>query len=167
MGEDPNILVELTTARTEFEAATMAESLKAQGIPAEVFAGAANMLQWHVTSTDPIKVMVRRQDVEKARAALRDVRADSVDIDWADVDVGSPEPGSVLPGPRMFASGSVLRKRRLRMLGFMLLFTSMLMVAFQPTRMSGLIGVVLIGAIWAWSAVAPPAPPARSPTRPR
>lgn len=158
MGNDPDILVPLTTARTEFEAATMAESLKAEGIPAEVFSTAANTLQWQVTFTDPIKVMVRRSDVDKARQVLRAVRADSVDIDWADVDVGSPEQGSVAAPPRLGPRGLTSRMRRVRAVGWALLFTSMAMIAFDPTRMSGMIAAVLLGSLLAWSMMGKAAP---------
>ncbi len=89
MHDDPDILVVLTTARTEFEAQTLAEALRARGIRAEVFATAASSLQWEAGFTDPIKVMVRRADVgdaEQVRAALK---MDSVDIDWDEVDTGA------------------------------------------------------------------------------
>ncbi len=89
MHDDPDILVVLTTARTEFEAQTLAEALRARGIRAEVFATAASSLQWEAAFTDPIKVMVRRAgggEGEKVRAALK---RDSVDIDWDEVDTGA------------------------------------------------------------------------------
>ena len=89
MHDDPDILVVLTTARTEFEAQTLAEALRARGIRAEVFATAASSLQWEAGFGDPIKIMVRRADVgeaEKVRAALK---MDSVDIDWDEVDTGA------------------------------------------------------------------------------
>lgn len=89
MADDPDMLVVLTTARTEFEAQTLAEALRARGIRAEVFATAASSLQWEAGFTDPIKVMVRRADVgeaEKVRAALK---MDSVDIDWDEVETGA------------------------------------------------------------------------------
>jgi hypothetical protein len=91
MGTDPDILVPLTSARTEFEGRTMAAALEAEGIPAKVFATSANMLQWEGGYTDPIKVMVRRRDLEKAAASLKRTRQESVDIDWSEVDVGVGE----------------------------------------------------------------------------
>jgi hypothetical protein len=56
-----------------------------------VFATSANMLQWEGGYTDPIKVMVRRADLERAAAALKRTRKESVDIDWSEVDVGVAE----------------------------------------------------------------------------
>ncbi len=76
----------LTSAASEFEAEAIAEALRAQEIPAEVFGGVAKAgLQWDIGFTDPIKVMVRRADVDRAGGVLRAVRAESVDIDWAEV----------------------------------------------------------------------------------
>jgi len=43
---DPDILVVLTSARTEFEGQTIVATLESDGIPAKVFAASANMLQW-------------------------------------------------------------------------------------------------------------------------
>ena len=45
-----------------------------------------------VAGTDPYKVYVRRGDAQRAREALARERADSVDIDWSEVDTGDPEP---------------------------------------------------------------------------
>jgi len=88
-GGDPDMLVVLTTARTEFEAQTLAEALRARGNRAEVFATAASSLQWEAAFTDPIKVMVRRADVGEAEKVRASLKADSVDIDWDEVDTGA------------------------------------------------------------------------------
>jgi hypothetical protein len=88
MGTDPDILVVLTTARTEFEAETLAEALRARGIRAEVFATASSTLQWEAGYSDPIKVMVRRGDAEEAERVRVSLKADSVDIDWDEVETG-------------------------------------------------------------------------------
>jgi hypothetical protein len=85
---DPDKLVILTTARTEFEANTIATALNDDGIPAKVFTGAASVLQLGTGSLDTVKVMVRAADRERAAARLRAIKQDSVDIDWSEVDVG-------------------------------------------------------------------------------
>ncbi len=90
MPKDPDILVDLTTARTAFEAEMIAESLRAQGIPAEAFTTAGSTLQWDIAATQPMRVQVRRRDLERARDALRAIRAESVDIDWSEVETGDP-----------------------------------------------------------------------------
>jgi hypothetical protein len=86
MGEDPDILVPLTTARTEFEGRTIAAALAEAGVRAEVFMPGGNAIQ---TDALPINVMVRRRDLERAGRTLRAVRQESVDIDWSEVDVGT------------------------------------------------------------------------------
>lgn len=92
MGDDPDMLVVLATARTEFEAETLAEALRARGVRAEVFAAAASALQWEGGYTDPIKVMVRRGDAERAEEIRVSLKADSVDIDWDEVETGDAAP---------------------------------------------------------------------------
>jgi hypothetical protein len=91
---DPDILVPLTYARTEFEAHTIAAALESAGIPSQVFAMTAGALQLGSGLTDPIRVMVRRRDLEEAGRTLRAVRQESIDIDWSEVDVGDES----LPG---------------------------------------------------------------------
>lgn len=88
--EDPDILVDLTTARTAFEAEAIANALESRGIPARAFTLAGTMLQWDIAGTQPMRIQVRRRDLERARQALHDVRQDSIDIDWSEVDVGAP-----------------------------------------------------------------------------
>lgn len=88
MTTDPDTLVDLTSARSEFEASMIVEALKARGIPAFTFSNAGMTLQWEVAATNPFRVSVRRQDVDAAKEILRAVKAESVDIDWSEVDVG-------------------------------------------------------------------------------
>lgn len=88
MPDDPDSLVVLTSARTEFEGNTIVAALEAAGIPARLFTGAATVLQFGQHSLDTIKVMVRAGDRDRAAAALRAIKQDSVDIDWSEVDVG-------------------------------------------------------------------------------
>lgn len=91
MNDDPLQLVDLTTARTEFEAAVMVNALESRGIRARVFGLVGSTMQWEIAATQPIRVQVMRKDVEAAHAALTETRQDSVDIDWSEVDVGEPE----------------------------------------------------------------------------
>lgn len=89
--KDPDFLVPLTSARAEFEAQVIVQALESRGIPATSFSTAGQALQWEIAMTDPIRVMVRRRDLAAARAALREIRGESVDIDWDEVEVGAPE----------------------------------------------------------------------------
>jgi hypothetical protein len=92
LGSDPDILVDLTTARTAFEAEMIAESLRAQGIPAEAFTTAGSTLQWDIAATQPMRIQVRRRDLARAAEVLRAIRAESVDLDWSQVDTGDRSP---------------------------------------------------------------------------
>ncbi len=83
VAKDPDILVDLTTARTAFEAEMIAESLRAQGIAAEAFTTVGSMLQWDIAATQPMRVQVRRRDVERAREVLARTREDARGIDWS------------------------------------------------------------------------------------
>jgi hypothetical protein len=92
MGSDPDILVDLTTARNSFEAQVIAQALEAQGVPAKAFDIAGTMLQWDVAVSQPIRVVVRRRDLELARSILKAIKADSLDLDWSEVKTGDPTP---------------------------------------------------------------------------
>jgi hypothetical protein len=98
--QDPDILVDLTTAASEFEAGVMVEALKGQGIPAQAFTAVGSTMQWEIAMTQPFRVAVRRADLERAREALRAIKADSVDLDWDEVNTGesTPEDESGAPG---------------------------------------------------------------------
>lgn len=88
MPNDPDSLVDLTSARSEFEASIMIGVLKDRGIPAFTFSNAGMTLQWEVAGSLPFRVCVRRDDLERAREAIREARSESVDIDWSQVAVG-------------------------------------------------------------------------------
>lgn len=91
MNKDPLQLVDLTTARTEFEAEVIRHALEEQGIPARAFTLAGGTLGWEVAASQPIRVQVRRQDLEKAREALTEVRRGSMDFDWSEVEGGAED----------------------------------------------------------------------------
>jgi hypothetical protein len=95
MPTDPDTLVDLTTARSEFEASIMIGVLKDRGIPAFTFSNAGMTLQWEVAGSLPFRVCVRKSDLEPARDALRQARSESMDIDWNEVAVGTPPDASV------------------------------------------------------------------------
>lgn len=92
MHDDPNEPVTLTTARTEFEAAILVETLKARGVEARFISYAGSLLSiYGPILNDPIRVVVRRSDVQAAKDALAAARQDSVDIAWDELDPGEPE----------------------------------------------------------------------------
>jgi len=144
MGDDPDILALLTTARTEFEGSAMVATLEAEGIPAKVFATGANTLQWEGGYTNPIKVMVRRRDLGRAADALRANRQASVDLDWSQVDVGVADEGESFPSRRRF--GRPAWTKGVRSVGFVLLGAAMI-VAFRGPQIALpvlIVAVVLI-----------------------
>src|ERR1043165_6365478 len=102
MGEDPDILVLLTATRVRFRSETIAQSLNAHGVPAHAFGTAAAVGQWELGIRNEFQVMVRRRDLDLAKSVLGAIKADSVDIDWDEVDVGQPtdDPAPALPRAR-------------------------------------------------------------------
>src|SRR5688572_3109245 len=86
----PDDLVTLTTTETVFQAGIIVAVLDEAGIQAFSFDGLSALYPLGQRLT-PAVVQVRRADLERARAALNQNVADSVDIDWDEVDVGEPE----------------------------------------------------------------------------
>ena len=87
---DPAVVVRVPT---EFEAQTIATILRDGGIESSVFTDAPS---W--TGQVPISptargsaVIVRRTDLQRALAILRESEQASVDLDWDEVDVGERE----------------------------------------------------------------------------
>ncbi len=88
--DDPAVVVRVPT---EFEAHTIATILRSGGVESTV---ATDAPSW--TGQVPISpgargsaVIVRRGDLERAQAILRESQQDSVDLDWDEVDVGERE----------------------------------------------------------------------------
>lgn len=129
MSQDPSELVALTTAAHEFEGEAIAEALRAQEIPAEVFGGIAKAgLQWDIGFTDPVKVMVRRGDLGRAGAVLRAVRAESVDLDWDEVQPAGSEQAPPVPPSSHHRIATGVWTLRLLMLGWLCMLA---FVAYQ------------------------------------
>ncbi len=138
-GKDPDILVPLTSARSEFEAETIAESLRNQGVPSEVFGMAARVGQWEFGINNDVKVMVRRADLERAGEMLRAIKADSVDLDWSEVDVGPPGEGVAQDADESRPpSRRVLDQRRLITAWIVVLGLLLLVVFVLPRFAPGL-----------------------------
>ncbi|MDY7109177.1 MAG: DUF2007 domain-containing protein [Planctomycetota bacterium] len=86
---DPDELATLLRAHTPFEAHTLAAVLADAGIEAFVFDSAyAGFGLSLVPGKGGVPLQVRRGDVEQARRVIRENASDSIDIDWAEVDVG-------------------------------------------------------------------------------
>lgn len=85
-------LVPLTTAPNEPHAGLIRAVLEQEGIESWQHAGDGAALGiFGAALINPTSVMVRREDIDRAQAVLDRRREDSIDIDWAEVDVGEPE----------------------------------------------------------------------------
>lgn len=86
-------LARVTHTATEFEAHTKAAVLHEEGIDAHVICDAPTWTGHLSLGRNEFvaSVWVRREDLEVAQHILTQNVADSVDIDWDDIDVGRPE----------------------------------------------------------------------------
>jgi len=74
MADDPNQPVILTTRRTEAQAALIVAALKDKGIEAQATGGFTS--GFRAEAPGDVRILVRQSDLEKARAALRDIEAE-------------------------------------------------------------------------------------------
>ncbi|MEZ6232883.1 MAG: hypothetical protein R3B68_01720 [Phycisphaerales bacterium] len=130
MPDDPDDLVMLTSAASELQAGLWISVLESHGIRAVSPGSAATTLRWEVGSTDPHRLYVRRADAERAREVLDNQRSDSIDIDWNDVDVGTPEDA---PEPEASASaGAPSRTAIVVVIGAIAIGVFIWLVVFAP-----------------------------------
>jgi hypothetical protein len=87
---DPDDLVTVTSAATEFEAGAIVAVLEEAGIRAFAF-GAVQATNPFNANASGVPVQVRQGDFDAAQAALTRNVQDSIDLDWDEVDVGSGE----------------------------------------------------------------------------
>lgn len=85
------MLVDLLAVSSDFEGEVVVSALEHAGIPARVFSAVGRTLGPMAGQAMPIRVQVRRQDLDRAREALRSTREESVDLDWDEIDVGERE----------------------------------------------------------------------------
>ncbi len=100
---DPDILVDLTTCASAFEAEVIRDALEQSGIYAFAATTVGSMNPWEVASSMPLRVQVRRRDLEAAKLELTAIRKEAIDIDWSTQDLGEPEDGELAaqgPGDR-------------------------------------------------------------------
>ncbi|MCC6951086.1 MAG: hypothetical protein IT433_06525 [Phycisphaerales bacterium] len=144
---DPDQLVLLSSVRTEFEGQAMAAALRDRGVPVKVFAAAAAGVSWEGGYGNAVRVMVRRADAARAVALLKEVRQDSVDLDWDRVDVGEMEPGAPPASPFGRRRGGLSPTLQIiRAVGWGLLSATMLMWALgeQMAIPAAVIGAMLV-----------------------
>lgn len=89
MKDDPARLATVKTFATAFEAHTIAAVLKDAGVEAVVFDAVFRGLPLGTVFAVPVQV--HAEDLDRARQILASTVADSVDLDWDEVDVGERE----------------------------------------------------------------------------
>jgi hypothetical protein len=86
-------LVDLTTVHNEIEAGVIRAVLETAGVESWSWpAPGVGLGAFGAAMSNPTVVVIRKSDLEFAREVMNRNRQDSVDIDWNQVDVGSPDP---------------------------------------------------------------------------
>ncbi len=98
-GPQEQRLVTVYEGRSEFEANAVAATLRNLGFYAAVVNTGHSTFPVQGTHRMGVPVWVRAQDRDAAAAAINRNRADSVDLDWAEVDVGQMEDGAPPAAP--------------------------------------------------------------------
>jgi len=88
MHESDDHIVTLAFFPTEVEATMVADELKRDGIQAEE---AGIQTAGFTETSGKVKVLVHKNDFEKAKALLDEYVHSRDEIDWSKVDVGEPE----------------------------------------------------------------------------
>jgi len=83
---NPEVLVRVTT---EVEAALIVAALAEQGIKADAVSGAIAGFRAEVPAD--VAVVVQAEHLEEAKRALGEIREQLSEVDWSNVDVGTPE----------------------------------------------------------------------------
>jgi hypothetical protein len=96
--DDQDELATLLTAVTAFEAHTIVSVLKEAGVEAVAYDDGAATLGF-VAGVAGVPVQVRAHELERAKAVLKANVADSVDIDWDEVELGEREDALPLGTP--------------------------------------------------------------------
>jgi hypothetical protein len=89
MTDNPDQLVALTSTPDEPRAALVIAALADRGVEAVPEGGLA--CQFRTENFGEVKVMVRHEDLDRARESLAEYKAAMSDIDWDEVDVGEME----------------------------------------------------------------------------
>ncbi|MHC4989457.1 MAG: putative signal transducing protein [Planctomycetota bacterium] len=74
---------------TEWQATLVSDILRDHGVDAEV--SGALTSQFRAEAPGLVRILVPESQVEKARAVLEEPRKEVSEIDWSQVDVGTPE----------------------------------------------------------------------------
>lgn len=89
MTDDLLHLEVLASVPSEIEASMIANVLEAQGITTALTG--VNTAMFRAEAPGEVKVMVRREDADRARQILETRRSGESTTDWENIDVGEPE----------------------------------------------------------------------------
>ncbi|MCH8839608.1 MAG: hypothetical protein IH831_02835 [Planctomycetes bacterium] len=89
MATDPNNPEVLTSVRTDVEAVTIVGALAARGIEASTTG--SYTAGFRAEAPGCVNVIVKYEDLDRARHAFSEIEQDQPDVDWSQVDVGEPE----------------------------------------------------------------------------
>ncbi len=89
MPADPNNPEVLTSVRTDVEAAVIVSALAACGIQASTTG--SYTAGFRAEAPGYVNVIVKCEDLDRARQALAEIEQDQTDVDWSQVDVGEPD----------------------------------------------------------------------------
>jgi len=89
MSTDPNNPELLTSVRTEVEAVAVVAALADRGIEATLTGSfTAGFL---AEAPGLVQVVVRHEELARAKQILVEIEQDRTDVDWSQVDVGEPD----------------------------------------------------------------------------
>jgi hypothetical protein len=83
-------VVPLTSAADDMGASLIVGALDEFGIKSAITGSA--IADYRIGLPTRVQVLVKRADLERAKAALQSIAAEQQDVDWSQVDVGQPEP---------------------------------------------------------------------------
>ncbi len=136
---DPATLIDVTNCANATEAELLAQFLDENGVPAHasVLAGATN--PWELGSSVPFRIAVRREDAPRAAELIQEFRSRKqapVEVNWDEVDVGDPEPDTVLPATPAESRSRHSRWKVLRRVG-------LLAIVFAALAWSGPLAIIV------------------------
>ncbi len=89
MPTDPQNPETLTRVSSEIEAVVIVTALQASGIEASTTGGYT--AGFRTEAPGYVNVIVKREDLSRAKELLAEIEQDHSELDWSQVDVGEPE----------------------------------------------------------------------------
>jgi hypothetical protein len=89
MTDESNSPCALVSVASEIQAAGVVSALAEYDIQASVTGGFTSGFK--AEAPGGVQIVVRQSDLDRAKAALAEIRADEGKIDWSTIDVGEPE----------------------------------------------------------------------------